>query len=66
MLEKNWISVSAAADMVGCTPQYLRKLAIDKEIPCERVGHAWLLDKKTIEQMAQNPPKVGRPRSRTK
>jgi excisionase family DNA binding protein len=66
MLEKNWISVSDAAAMVGCTPQYLRKLAIEKEILCERVGHAWLLDKKTIEKMAANPPKVGRPRSRLK
>jgi excisionase family DNA binding protein len=66
MLEQNWISVSDAAALVGCTPQYLRALALDKAIPCERVGHAWLLDKNAIEKMAKTPAKTGRPRSRKK
>jgi hypothetical protein len=66
LLKNKWISVSDAAKIVGCTPQHLRKLASESLIPCERVGHAWLLDKKTIAKMAANPPKVGRPRSRLK
>jgi len=66
ILKNKWISVSDAAKVVGCTPQHLRKLAILEQIPSQRVGHAWLLDKKTIEKMAANPPKVGRPRSRLK
>jgi excisionase family DNA binding protein len=66
MLEKNWISVSEAATLIGCTPQYLRAMALEGRIGHDRVGHAWLLDRKTIEDMAKNPPKVGRPRSRIK
>ena len=66
MLEKKWISVSDAAILIGCTPQHLRLLAETSKIPSEKVGHAWLLDKKTVEIMAKNPAKTGRPRGSRK
>lgn len=66
MLEKNWISVSEAAILIGCTPQHLRLMATTSKIPSEKVGHAWLLDKKTVEKMAKNPAKTGRPRGSRK
>ncbi len=66
MLEKTWISVSEAAVLVGCAPQHLRLMAKLGKIPSERVGHAWLLDKKTIEKIAKNPAKTGRPRGSRK
>ena len=66
MLEKNWISVSDAAVLIGCTPQHLRLMVSRNQIPHERVGYAWLLDKKTVEKIAETPAKTGRPRSKFK
>jgi excisionase family DNA binding protein len=63
MLEKNWISVSEAAKVIGCTPQHLRAMVARGQIVHERVGHAWLLDKKSVEKIAKNPAKTGRPRN---
>ncbi len=66
MLEKKWISVSDAAVLIGCTPQHLRLMVSKNQIPHERVGHAWLLDKTSVEQIAKTPAVTGRPRSGTK
>lgn len=65
MLEK-WITISQAADIVGCSTQRLRVLAKENKLRCEKVGSVWLVERKNAEDMARNPPKTGRPRKNLK
>ena len=37
-------SVGDAAPLVGCSPQYLRRMAGEGRVPARRIGHAWLID----------------------
>jgi excisionase family DNA binding protein len=66
MLEEKWITISQAAEMVGCTPAHIRLLAKGKKIKAEKVGSVWLVERKQAETMANKPQGVGRPRSRKK
>ena len=64
MLEENWITISQAADLVGCTTAHLRLLAKRNELRAEKVGFVWLVDRAHAEELAEKRPNVGRPRSR--
>jgi excisionase family DNA binding protein len=65
MLEK-WITVSQAAEIIGCSGQRLRFLAKNNKIRSEKVGSVWLVDRKQAEMMAKTPAKTGRPRKNQK
>jgi excisionase family DNA binding protein len=66
VLHKNWITVADGADLVGCTPQYIRFLAKEQKIKSEKIGSVWLIDRKQLETLANKEVSVGRPRSRKK
>jgi excisionase family DNA binding protein len=65
-MQTKWITVSQAAELVGCTTQHLRKLAQDEAIASEKVGAIWLIDRVAAEKMAKSKPPVGRPRKNQK
>lgn len=67
MLDKNWITVVEAAEIVGCSPQRIRELALDNKIKASKLtGKCWVVDRKEVEKMAKNPSKTGRPRKSVK
>lgn len=67
MLGKNWLTITEAAVIVGCSAQRLRKLAAEKQIKAAKVGErVWLIDSKSAQDLANNPAKTGRPRGSKK
>ena len=63
MLGNNWLTVSEAATLIGCSAQRLRVLAAEEKIKAAKVGaRVWLIDRKAAQHMAANPAKTGRPR----
>lgn len=63
MLENKWVTATEAANLIGCSSAHVRFLAASGDLVCEKVGpRAWLIDKKSAEQIAKNPAKTGRPR----
>ncbi|GBQ01034.1 hypothetical protein SSP531S_24640 [Streptomyces spongiicola] len=37
------LGMGAVAALLGCTPQYARRLARSGRLPAQRVGHVWLI-----------------------
>lgn len=67
MLEKNWLTVSETAELVGCSAQRIRFMAKESLIKAELAnGRCWLIDRKAAESMAKTPAKTGRPRKNKK
>jgi excisionase family DNA binding protein len=67
MLEKNWMTVAQAADVLGCTARHVSFLARDNKLKCSRIGSRLVVvDKKSVEEFAKIKQKTGRPRSRKK
>lgn len=48
-MNKQYLSVSDLASYLHVTPQYIRKLAIEKAIPATMVGKTWVIDPLIIE-----------------
>jgi len=62
---KKWITVTEAAELIGVTNSYVTRLLADGRVKGERFhGRAWLVDRKSAESYRDNPPPMGRPRSR--
>lgn len=67
MLDKKWLTVVEAAELIGCSEQRVRYLAKKAEIKSELVtGKCWLIDREAAETMARTPAKTGRPRKISK
>jgi excisionase family DNA binding protein len=66
VMQEKWITISQAAELIGCSSQRLRFLAKEQQIRSEKVGFVWLVDRKQAELMAKTPAKTGRPRKNQK
>jgi hypothetical protein len=63
MLENKWMTAAEAADIIGCSSAHVRLLAKDGCIISYKAGpRALLVEKKSVEKIAKNPAKTGRPR----
>lgn len=66
MIEETHITISQAAEMIGCTTAHLRLMAKRNELRAEKIGSVWLVEKSHAEEIAKQPYTFGRPRSRKK
>ena len=67
MLEKNWITVTEAATIVGCSASRIRALCAEALLKAEKMGpRAWLVDRNAAEKLARTPARTGRPRKNQK
>jgi excisionase family DNA binding protein len=63
MLENKWLTATEAANLIGCSSAHVRYLAIAGHLNAEKVGpRMWLIEKKSAQNLAENPAKTGRPR----
>jgi len=44
------ITVPEAADLLGVTKQYIRKLCADNRLETRKSGHFWVISKKDVER----------------
>lgn len=44
-------SVPVAAEMTGLSQRYIRRLAKDKKIRCDRIGRDWLIDMDSLRSV---------------
>ena len=57
------VSVTRAAEIIGCTTGRVRQLLRDQMIRGTKLGaRAWAVSRVDAEKMAENPAKTGRPR----
>jgi hypothetical protein len=57
------VSVSEAAEVIGCTEGRVRKLLIDGVLKGTKLNErAWAVDLSSAEKYARTPQKLGRPR----
>jgi hypothetical protein len=67
MLGKNWLTATEAAIVIGCTTGRVRAMCGNGLLRAEKVGpRAWMVEKKSAEEIAKNPAKTGRPRKNPK
>ena len=66
MLEKNWVTVLEAADIIGCTAGHVRNLLRYKKLRAEKFGSCWAIDRKSAVEIAKTPAQTGRPRKTRK
>lgn len=67
MLENKWMTSTEAAELIGCSSAHVRFLANEGHLTGEKVGpRMWLIEKKSAQDFAKKPAKVGRPRSNLK
>jgi len=60
---KPFISVSDAAEILGCTVGRVRQLLIDGTIYGMKLNErAWAVERKSVEKLAKVPQTLGRPR----
>lgn len=58
------VSVSQAAEIIGCSTGRVRQLLRDGLIRGEKLGpRAWVVSRVDAQKMAVTPAKTGRPRS---
>lgn len=63
MLDNKWMTAAEAASVIGCSAAHVRLLAKDNAIVSYKAGpRALLVEKKSVERIAKNPAKTGRPR----
>lgn len=60
-MEKTFVSVSEAADMLSMTKQGVYKAFYSGKIDGEKVGSYQLLYRKDVEKYKKSPRKLGRP-----
>lgn len=57
------ISVTTAAEVIGCTVSRVRQLLRDGELKGEKLGpRAWAVSRVAAEKLAAKPAATGRPR----
>lgn len=63
MIDENFCTVSEAAKIIGCTQNHVRLLLKQGKLQGGKVTERlWLVDKRKVLEMAENPSKTGRPR----
>jgi hypothetical protein len=63
-MDGDWMSVAAAAAVLGVDPSRVRHLAARGDLPAVRVaGNAWMLDPVAVRRYASLPHRAGRPLS---
>jgi len=63
MLQKNWVTVKEAADIIGCTVQHVRYLARENQISSDKIGEKLVIvQRQSAEKYANCKKNVGRPR----
>ncbi len=66
MLDKTYITVKEAAEIIGCSAGNVRHLIIDEHLKATKVGTYWIIERKQAEDLAKKPFKMGRPRKSQK
>jgi len=61
-----YINTTEASAIIGITRKGVRELIRKGILKAERVGRDWLVDKKSVDKVKKNRPKVGRPRKEKK
>jgi hypothetical protein len=60
---KPFVSVSEAAEIIGCSDSRVRQLLIDRTLAGQKLNErAWAVERKSAESYAKQPQTVGRPR----
>jgi excisionase family DNA binding protein len=62
MIDKNWVTVKDAAEIIGCSNGHIRHLIDDDKLVAKKFGNCWAIERKTAEKVARTPAKTGRPR----
>lgn len=62
MLEKKYVTVREASDIIGCSVGNVRHMILDNRLKAEKLGSYWVIEKKQAEKAAKTPAKTGRPR----
>jgi len=61
--KNNPISTAEAAILIGCTARCVRQMLVDGRLSGQRIGlRTWIVERKSAENMRENPAKMGRPR----
>jgi excisionase family DNA binding protein len=55
------IGVAEVADELGVSPRRVRQMLAGGDLPGERVGRAWVIERGALERARRNRPEVGRP-----
>lgn len=64
-LQEDFLTVSQAAEAIGCTPGRVRQMLRGGALTGEKMSEwLWMIPKKAVERIAKNPAKTGRPRTK--
>jgi hypothetical protein len=65
MLEKKWMTTAEAAEAIGCTQGRVRAMCGADMLKAQKISpRVWLIDRRSVEAMAQRPYTTGRPRKK--
>lgn len=63
-LQQDFLTVSQAAERIGCTPGRVRQMLRSGTLAGEKMSEwLWMIPRKAAEKAAKNPAKTGRPRT---
>lgn len=63
-LQEDFLTVSQAADKIGCTPRRVRQMIDSGILAGEQMSNwLWMIPKKAVDKIAKTPAKTGRPRT---
>lgn len=62
MLEKKFVTVKEASEIIGCSVGNVRHMILDKRLKAEKLGSYWIIERTLAEKIAKTPAKTGRPR----
>lgn len=64
---EHFLNPKEAADVIGCTESYVRRLLRDGTIRGRKLNErAWAIPQSEAERLSQQPQKTGRPKIKTK
>lgn len=67
MLDKKWITVKQAAQLIGVAESRVRTMCISGALKAfKATERLWLIDRKAAQFVADNPSNFGRPRKNSK
>ncbi len=58
-----YVTASEAAEIIGVTNSYIRKLCRSGALPASMMGYGWLIPRSAVKAWADREYTVGRPRS---
>lgn len=61
-IDKNWVTVKEAAEVIGCSGGHVRHLIDDGKLVAKKFGNCWAVQRKAAEKVSETPAKTGRPR----